>query len=88
MPLVKSVSRKHILELVANALKGVEYWRTFGTVYGLERAVCYANQADVLMNVLESLDCGSHGGFDRGQPRPRHGIKGFYDRYNWLKGKK
>lgn len=41
------------------------------------------HKAEALIELLEIADCGSVGGFDKGQPRPRN----LLDRYEWLRNK-
>ena len=68
----KSPSRKEILTEILDCFQGMFQWLTTLP----EHYTKYANQAEVLIELLEVVDCGSVGGFDRNNPsvvRPADG---------------
>lgn len=66
-PVNASIARTAIIEKLDHHLQQVQQWSSLGS-YAL--AAEYAAKADALIDLLETDDCGSYGGFDvkRGQP--------------------
>ena len=74
----QSLSRQTILKHIGDSLALVVQWSK--TPAWCENVVKYHHKAEALIEVLETKDCGSVGGFDKGQPRPRT----LFDRWDWL----
>lgn len=75
----KACSYQGILDEIASCLEQVSLDNP-KTAYAFERACNYAKKAEILIEVLEVHNCGSVGGYDKGQPFS-------YDllgRYEWL----
>jgi len=73
-----SLSRQTILKHIGDSLHLVAQWSE--TPAWCEKVAKYYHHAEALIEVLETADCGSVGGFDNGQPRPRT----LFDRLDWL----
>lgn len=80
-----SVSIKKIFDTIEHDFAMVKQWK------GLECwdwVIHYETRIQCLIELIEVLDCGSHGGFDSRDPmRGKHGYKtkGLRSRFEWLK---
>lgn len=70
-----------ILEQIESELAQVDEWRDMDD-YG--RAAQYFNKAEALIELLEVYNCGSIGGFDKGQDSDQDSV---LERFAWLKKK-
>lgn len=77
-------SRKEILDSIQHKLKWAKDW---GSIHGdLLSAGLREKEAEAMIELLESHDCGSIGGFDPEDPKcGKHAD--IYSRYEWLKRK-
>lgn len=80
---MRELNREMVLEMIFDHLDSAASWDMFKTGEAGHR-LDHITKAEALIELLEVADCGSVGGFDHGQPRP----KDLYDRYDWLKNKK
>ena len=77
-------SRKVILKDIQDNLEQAKQWGNHP--YDLDwvaQSAEFLARAEGLIELLEVHDCGSSGGYDRGQPPARN----LMDRYNWLREK-
>jgi len=73
-------SRLTILRAIGDALGNYIQWQEGASVYAAHRASAYIARAECLIELLEAHDCGSVGGFDKGQPESQS----LFERWVWL----
>ena len=80
--LESSFSPADILTQIESNLDAVDQWAGH-----LDRQLHYQTRAEVLIEMLEVKNCGSIGGFDKGQKTP-HGnpTAKLEQRFRWLRG--
>lgn len=77
--------RQSILRAIDQNLEIAEQWKECPyKVEWVARVASYSFKAEALIELLEVHDCGSVGGFDKGQEFPGSDLK---KRYVWLKNK-
>jgi len=72
------VDRETILKAIAGEFQQMMQWS--GHSEWLHHVPFHRARAEALIELLEASDCGSHGGFDAGQPR----AVDLFDRWDWL----
>lgn len=74
------INRLLILHGIGNSFQGMMQWSKLKTTSGTQKVSECAAQAEMLIELLETLDCGSVGGFDEGQTP----TKDLFARWDWL----
>jgi hypothetical protein len=88
IPKYHEVGRKNLLtyngivRLIENELANRQQWLDMNS---LSRALEYENRALALIELLEVHNCGSIGGFDRGQQLKQSDKPSILERWEWLK---
>jgi hypothetical protein len=72
-----ALTYRGVLDGIEACLEGRNQWLEYE---GWARAIEYENQAIGLIELLEVHNCGSIGGFDKGQPSPYS----LEERWDWL----
>ncbi len=76
-----NIKRVIILNAIADELGMSSQWLPSNRVGSLESATAHLHRAETLIELLEVHDCGSVGGFDKGQRYPNGDV---FKRFNWL----
>ena len=78
------VTNQTIKKEIRETIQQVQQWHELGNI---QRYSQYAYKLEVLVEILEADNCGSVGGFDKGQPYTGNTIKGLYGRAQWVLNK-
>lgn len=73
----KLIDNKLFFKKLAGGFSLIYQWMDSGN---LENALKYKTQTEALLELAEVEECGSIGGFDKGQPRS----KSLGDRFEWI----
>lgn len=73
----KLIENKLFLEKLAGNFGLIHQWMESGSI---ERVLEYKIRAEALIELVEIEECGSVGGYDKGQPRSRS----LGDRFEWV----
>lgn len=79
----KALTYDGILEAIEGEIQMVDQWRCSEN---LDLASTHYQRAEALIELLEVHNCGSTGGFDKGQQDS--GSRSLQARFEWLRGKK
>jgi hypothetical protein len=78
--LIKGLVPSAVIKRVGDHFLSVIQWDAYRNAECAHYRATYLLKAEALLEMLESLDCGSIGGYDKGQPRT-HSI---FERWDWL----
>lgn len=76
------ITRESILGTIEDNLETRDQWKESES---WSNVLQYHNQAEALIELLEVSDCGSSGGFDKGQTEDHR--RNLWARFNWLRHK-
>lgn len=79
-----SIRVKTILDTAFEELQMTEQWLRARNPEWASSYVQHINRAEALIELVEVFDCGSVGGFGKGQPQQRQNL---FERWLWLRDK-
>lgn len=74
------IRRIQILDRIGDHFQGAMQWDKLKNPECIALSSKYFYKAEALIELLEIEDCGSIGGFDKGQPETNN----LFDRWDWL----
>ena len=77
---MQTIRRINVLNQIGDYFQNVIQCAPLKTPGDSENVTKYLHKAEALIEFLEIRDCGSFGGFDKGQPYPRN----LFSRWDWL----